>query len=124
MTDASRQDIGQYTDVPLERIQVVPNGVTELPVAKNPEFTLPDRPYLVYVGADDPHKNTELMVRLMRCEEASAYRLLMIGDLEKTRRRILTEGLENRIHCLGRLPDAEIGFILKNAMALLFPSLF
>ena len=50
----------------------------------------------------------------------------VVGEVGLTPRakRVIELGLERRVHFLGRLSDDQTGYVIKNAVALAFPSLY
>jgi glycosyltransferase involved in cell wall biosynthesis len=126
ISQASAIEIGRQLDVPQEKITVIYNGVTRLPVADAPEITLPARPYVVFLGADDRHKNLGVVLQALALELLSGVDLVLIGD-NKTQsvvQHVEQLGLSARVHFMGKLADDQIGHVLSHSKGLVFPSLY
>ena len=124
ISHSSAKDISRLLDIPASKIQVVYNGVSELPVALKLNIELPEMPYIAILGSNDPHKNLEIALESMLDPSISNISLVCIGDPKGLKESVRTLGLEKRVYILGRLPDEEVGFILKNSLVLVFPSLY
>lgn len=116
-------DIVRLLDAPREKIVVIPNGVSRLPVAPAKPPPLPPSPYLVYVGGGDSHKNLPVVFEALALPGMTGLRLAMVG--ENTSLRPLAEafGVADRVRFLGRLDDDAAGHVVAHALAMVFPSL-
>ena len=101
-------------------------------------FNLPPlRPWLVYVGGFNPHKNVDVLVRahatLVRERGDGAPDLVLVGptagtgdvfhsDEGRIRGVIAGEGTASRVHWLGFVPDDQLRLIHAGALALVLPS--
>lgn len=124
ISDASKAAISTHLGVPQARIRVVRNGVTPLPVSPERRVELPTVPYAVYLGSDDFHKNVDVVFSAMCSPLLRELSLVMIGDNKSARRRVRALGLTQRVHFMGSLEDADVGYVLSEAMALVCPSLY
>lgn len=126
ISESSADDIARMLDIPRQRISVVPNGVSMLPVTTVADTTLPVRPFLVYLGADDRHKNLAVVLQALLEPSIAGIDLVMIGEnrTEALSAQVKGLGLETRVHFLGRLDDGEVGYVIQHALALVFPSLY
>ena len=109
-----------------QKISVVYNGVTPLPVdpSPSPSLVLPTEPYLTYLGSHDRHKNIEVVLRALQDPKLGSIHLVMIGDNKACATLVRRLGLGDRVHFLGKLEDATIGYVLTRSRGLVFPSLF
>lgn len=123
ISQTSANDISRLFGVPLEKLQVIPNGVSRLPVATSVAATLPSAPFLVYVGGGDSHKNIRIVLEALGRPEISGIHLVMIGDNEFFRPVAEACGLADRVHFLGRQDDYVVGYVISRSIALVFPSL-
>lgn len=121
---SSARDIELHLGIDGSRIDVVPNGITRLPVPRQCDLLRPRTPYLVYVGSDDPHKNAGFLFELMNHPGLKDYSLAMVGPLESLREHPDQYGLGERVSFYGRLTDSEVGFVLAGSRALVLPSLY
>jgi glycosyltransferase involved in cell wall biosynthesis len=119
-------EIGRLLDVPLEKITLIYNGVTPMPAVDAGNHALPVQPYVVFLGADDRHKNLDVVLQALVRDKLSGVDLVLIGD-NKTQsviQEIERLGLSARVHFMGRLEDAQIGYVLKHSQGLVSPSLY
>lgn len=124
ISESSAADISRLLDIPVQRISIIYNGISRLPVGNGAGLMLPASPYLVFLGSHDHHKNIDIVLRALCCPEAAAVSLVLIGDNLGCRQKVQAYGLQQRVHFLGRQGDAEIGHVLSRALALVFPSLY
>lgn len=113
------------------RVIVAPLGVTQ-PVEASPGREIVASPYFVMLGTIEPRKNHRLMLdiwlKLHRELGSATPRLLVIGERGWKNDDVvqrLREDARRRGHVreCGRLPDATVTDLLKQATALLLPSL-
>lgn len=124
ISEASANAIVKTLGVPRDKISVVHNGVSEMPVAESCSYALPKKPYVVFLGSYDHHKNLEVVLLALNEEPARHVHLVMIGDNKGCADRVARLGLSDRVHFAGRLTDAEVGLALKKSIGLVFPSLY
>lgn len=140
VSETTRRDLLECTDIPEERIYVVTHGVDSrfktLPKdlawqAVRKRFNL-NRPYLIYVGAVATHKNVHGLVEafsLVSSQEKNLD-LVLAGPEETTARlvraKVFAEQLENRVHFLGQIEQEGSALVeLYNAAEMLvFPSFY
>lgn len=138
VSEYCRQDIVTRYGVPPERIDVVYNGIRDVfrPVSTQ---TAKDarqeyaggKPYFVFVGALQPRKNVEGMLRAFdafRQQTGSETRLVIVG-----RRAWLNQGIrdtyeamtfKNEVVFTGYVSDPELARIVASARAMTFVPLF
>jgi glycosyltransferase involved in cell wall biosynthesis len=119
----SAHDISRLFGVPLDRLHIIPNGVSRLPVSASTGVTIPAAPFVVYVGGGDSHKNIPVVFEALTRPETSGIHLVMIGDNEFLCALSEAFGIEDRVHFLGRQDDAVVGHVIARSLALVFPSL-
>lgn len=122
ISHSSAKDIAIQLDVPLDKIFVNYNGVTALPQSRN--VRLPQNDYVVFLGAHDHNKNLQVVLEALRCDVISSVDLVMLGDNVSVKKMVCDAGLKDRAHFLGGVSDAVVGTVLKNALCLVFPSLY
>ncbi len=123
-SESSACDIEAFLGIDRSRIKVVPNGVRPLPDVDSGSLARPSAPYLVYIGTDEPHKNAGLLLDVLQRPEIGDYKLALCGYTGELRDRAVGLGLADRVTDYGRLSDEDLGYLLKGAHALLFPSLY
>jgi glycosyltransferase involved in cell wall biosynthesis len=126
-------EIVTHTQVPRERIRVVPNGVDLVRVAPDAvrqaraRFALGDDPFVFWVGTAQPRKNVRVLLdAFARLDPVAVpHRLVLAGasgwkpdgeDAELTRK------LGDRVRVVGRVSDAELFALYAGAQAFVFPS--
>jgi glycosyltransferase involved in cell wall biosynthesis len=133
ISDSTCEDARSILGVPGERIARIYNGVDVDRWAKEPEiergpvlqrFGLEERPFALYVGADDWHKNVEGMLRGL----ADARRrgvdvhLAWAGKLRADHIEIVEAmvnrfGITEAVHRLGFVSDEELSVLYRAARA-------
>jgi glycosyltransferase involved in cell wall biosynthesis len=135
----SARDIELLYGLPLERIVVIPNGVsTEFRPVQDPlrindlraRFEFPAERFFLFVGGADPRKNHQTLLRAYaRISHALPSSCMVLvgdpvhrfGDIRQTAR---TFGVESQVVCTGRLSADEIKVLYSYADAFVFPSLY
>ena len=140
VSETTRRDLLECTDIPEERIYVVTHGVDPrfkiLPKdsswqAVRKRFNL-NRPYLLYVGAVAIHKNVLGLVEAFSLVASQERNLdLVLAGPEETatylaRAKVYAKQLENRVHFLGQIEQEGPTLVeLYNAAEMLvFPSFY
>ena len=124
ISDSSAADICRVLDIPLERVSVIYNGVTQLPISSKLLTELPTTPYFIYVGSKNYHKNVDVVLKALTDPEMADVHLVMVGKNYKYSKWVKAYGLKKRVTFLGIISDEEMGIYLKHATALVFPSLY
>jgi glycosyltransferase involved in cell wall biosynthesis/2-polyprenyl-3-methyl-5-hydroxy-6-metoxy-1,4-benzoquinol methylase len=136
----SRSVLIEYVGIEPERVTAIPIAVHHrLPdlspaqiEAVRRQYGLGDHPYALYPANFWPHKNHNLLfVALARffheCPNTS-LRVVLVGSLldqaDTVREAIRRLGLEQRVHVLGYVPEADLAALWNAAFCLLFPSLY
>ncbi|BFN28980.1 UDP-D-galactose:(glucosyl)lipopolysaccharide-1, 6-D-galactosyltransferase [Pseudomonas sp. SCT] len=122
ISESSAADIVRLLNVPTDKVIVVPNGVSVLPTASN--IAPPSDKYFVYVGSYDVHKNLQVVLNALTSPRLTDVHLALIGDNHKALAVAKSLNIDSRIHCYGRLEDADMGRLIQNSIGLVFPSLY
>jgi len=129
-----RQEIIETFNIAPEKVTAIPLGVNKL-FSRRAESSvshylqekkLPDR-YILTVGTHEPRKNITTLVRaLARTKEK--YTLVSIGwsgwlnsEFHQTVSKLK---LEDRVICLGHIPDEELVLLYCGASLMVYPSLY
>ena len=139
VSQSTKNDIIQYLRVPGEKIDVIyfgsPQGFSLSPdsiVSKSilSKYNI-QKPYLLHVGIDKPHKNLERLIQAfgMFLEKTKLdYQLVLVGpkkNLSVTMRtNIHKYGLKSKIIFTDYIPDSELNVLYHNAELFIFPSLY
>jgi glycosyltransferase involved in cell wall biosynthesis len=129
VSEHTASEVMRYTGVSASRIRVIHNGVTPGWGAPSSEPT-ETPPYLLAVGNVKPHKNLGvLMAAFEAMRDEIRHDLVIVGrkdgfqtgDANVVQR---AAGMGGRVRFTGEVSDAELGRYLRNADALVFPSLY
>jgi glycosyltransferase involved in cell wall biosynthesis len=139
VSQASKQDILQYLDVPASKIEVIYNALDERLATPPPEEDITRvrerfqlrAPFILYTGNIKPHKNVDRLIEafaILRKRRPQELKLLIIGDeiskYPNLRRQIHRFQLHQHVRFLGFVPDATVHVLYKLAAAFVFPSLY
>ncbi|WP_197281046.1 glycosyltransferase family 4 protein [Microbacterium sp. No. 7] len=125
VSEFSRKEIGAHYRIPVDRIDVVPNGVTASVVHVDADDSgIDEPPYLLAVSSPNKHKNfTALIDAFVAADLPRETQLLIVGQQDtvfsQTHRH-----RSDRIRWLGRVDDAQLSRLYRNATAFAFPSLY
>ena len=92
-------------------------------------FTVHRSPYLLYVGSAYPHKGLADLLTAWKiiARDHPDLRLVIAGEkdifMRRLESRVAEEGL-SRVEFRGRVADAELADLYRNAMAFVYPSRF
>ena len=151
-SEATRDDLLRYYEIPAERIVVVYPGRDEsLAPVEDGETLATTRaryglsaPYLLYIGTLHPRKNLVRLIDAFATVSGAAgafgdhadgerqvvpeLQLVLAGQkgwlYEEVFARVRKLGLENRVVFTGYVPDADLPSLLSGALAFVFPSLY
>jgi glycosyltransferase involved in cell wall biosynthesis len=134
----SQVDIHRYVSVPMERIQVIPEGISPLfrPVPRETairrlaEASQIQPPYILFVGSLTRRKNLERALQAFG--QISVYyphlKFVLVGPRtwQQTPIESVIESfhLQNKIILTGPVPDVELAMFYSAAEVFLFPSLY
>ena len=139
VSEITKEDIIKLLGVAPAKVSVIYNGVDaefcqvcdkKLLKEAQLRYNLPDR-FILYVGAIQPRKNVtglvEAFAKLCSDEMFSHDLVIAGGDTWKSddlKQRIHALGLDERIHFLGYVSDADLPILYNLADVLAFPSLY
>lgn len=124
ISQSSARSIRDLLGVPADRISVIHNGVTRLPVRAESAVALPPRSFIVFLGTADLHKNLAVVIEALCLPAARGIDLVLIGENRAIAGMAAAYGLANRVHFLDTLADDEVGYVLTRAVALVLPSFY
>lgn len=135
-SQATADDVVRIARVPEERIVVVPHGVdggfrpatTEEIDATARRLGLP-RPWILAVGTFDAHKRLGLLLETARLVTSfSPVDLVIAGDQggywPHVRAQVAASGLGDRVHLVGRVPEADLRALYGGARCLVHTSAY
>lgn len=143
VSECSRQDLVRTVGVPIQRVHVVENAISEslAPVtdatalaALRAKYGLGER-FVLYLGANDLRKNLDRLIRAYAALPAplrDAHQLVIAGrqwptdhPLYPDPKRVVQElGLGERVVFTGGIPEEEKAPLLSAATVFAFPSLY
>jgi glycosyltransferase involved in cell wall biosynthesis len=122
--------------LPARRIFIVPEGVSPhfcpQPAARQTavrsKYVVEGQPFVLHVGHTHPRKNLPTLLRAMALLRQKGMSLAFVqigGRPSDTHTRLIHElGLEQAIHFVGRIPDADLVALYSAAAVFVFPSLY
>ncbi len=146
VSEYSKKQISQYHKMPESRVQVIPEGPSQVfsALPRNQGMLQALRRYhlksdgrfLLYVGGISPHKNLKALIaayhRLTKESGFSDVKLVLVGDYEKDsfysdypslKSYVEDLFLDGRVIFTGFIEDSELAYLYNAASALVFPSL-
>lgn len=137
VSETSRQDIIHYLDCPPEKVHAIYNGYDHLHYTHATETgdliarTYNIKNYLLAVGPTYPHKNFETLIRAYgELDEPTRQRhpLAIAGGKKKylafLKNFVREQKLEAYVQFLGYVPFEKMPALYREAVALVFPSLY
>jgi glycosyltransferase involved in cell wall biosynthesis len=110
------------------RVDVLPNVMGGRVVAEEPgPAAVASQGFLLYVGRLRIRKAVEVLLESLRQLGDSAPRLLIVGDGEhrsRLERRVEHLGLGHRVEFLGRRSPGQVRSLMRQAAALVVPSIY
>lgn len=139
VSEAAKVEIVERLDASYSNVSVVHQSVSGAFRPRRPEevrevlapYGLEPGSYIYYVGALDPRKNLDRLVRAFGeavREEKDARTLLAVAGRPAVKGYDLSAavseaGLDGRVRLLGCVPDEAAPFLMSGALAFAFPSL-
>ena len=143
VSECSRQDLVRTVGIPIERVFVVENAISERLGPVTDEAALGavraryglNEPFVLYLGANDLRKNLNRLIRAYAALPHAlrdTHQLVVAGrqwpndhPLYPDPKRVVRElGLEDRVIFTGGIPESEKAALLSAATVFAFPSLY
>lgn len=135
ISESGRQDVHNYFDVPLEKIDVVYPGVDERfrPLTGDEIADFRERQqlpgqFLLHVGTLQPRKNIPVLIEALARLERPDLPLVLVGGkgwhYDDIFERIASLGLNKQVRLTGYVADEELPYWYNAASALVFPSVY
>lgn len=136
-TQAGKQEIIDFYQVPAERIHILPHPTPDaaLHASEQPHpetlarFDLPDA-YLFYPAQFWPHKNHVNLLLAMKTLKDEGLRIPLVlagsdfGNQAFVRQKITELDLEEQVHLVGFVTPEELNALYRRALALVYVSFF
>lgn len=124
-SEYSRQEIINWTGLPIDRVTVAYCGVNADYTSVGERYNF-GRPYLLYVGNRRNHKN---LVRLVRAFAASKFprdvALAFSGDADEQLMRLAKRvSIADQLVFLGRIEESHLPAVYRGALGVVFVSLY
>ncbi len=128
ITESARRNLMRTFELPVERVELVPLGVT-VPAAGGDIFKYElAKPYFLVLGSDYPHKNLQFALEAWQLLQQRlgdrAPELVFAGPRSRVPNAFYERGQFSGARYLGELAPSEVGAVLKGATALIFPSTY
>lgn len=122
ISEHSRNDIIHYLDADPARVEVVYPGLDAPRLA--PSHPPIPRPYALYVGATDPHKDVPTAINAWRELTDTGLDLAIVGQPGRDHERVTAMALaqNGRVHVVGRVSQLELEAWYGHATVFVFPS--
>lgn len=132
-SDATADDIINFCHIPADKITPIPLAydANHFSIDNLPGETIAvSKPYFMYIGRHDPHKNLPRIVAafaaISNCRD---YELWLAGTPDrrytpKLKAQIEELGITGQVKFLDYVPYSQLPTMLRNAQALVFPSLW
>ena len=135
ISQATAADFQELYGLPGDRITVTPLAADPVFRPQPPEVVAAlrqrwrlDRPYVLYVGSHQPHKNLQRLLEAWAGLDAGETMLVIAGAGDhrhaELRRRVEALGLAARVRLFADFPAAELPALYSGAACFVFPSLY
>lgn len=117
----SKEEIHQVLGIERRKIFVVypPEPAVFLDSSQPLDVGASER-YFLHVGTIEPRKNVGLVIDAFRESDLNDVKLYLVGRLGWSR----LPGLPNNVHYLGSVDDRSLGYLYRNAMAVVSASYY
>lgn len=125
VSEFTKNEILEWTDVNSEKIQVIYNGVNKC-FNQEGEIYNPGYPYLLYIGNKRPHKNVESALRAYALSDIrNNVKFLLSGKANSKLEEIISQyKLQDDVIFEGFIPEEKLPAYYRGAEALIFPSFY
>ena len=132
VSEFSKRDISSLLDVDLDKILVIPNGLSEnfLTSFDNKKHCKSNEGYILHVGSIEPRKNIAFLLEvflLLKNNNNNNLKLILTGseswNCHSVFQAIKSHRFSNDIIVKGYVDDDDLPVLYKNAKALVFSSI-
>lgn len=122
VSDFSKREIIKKLKVKESKISVIYNAADVC--LREDETILKKIPpkYVLAVSSIDPRKNFERLIKA--CTLIPDYKLVVAGEANPVFKQVNISETHNNVFFVGRVTDAELTTLYKNATAFIYPSLY
>lgn len=128
ISETVKKQLTDILKIPPEKIDVV-YWPTPLPNIERINTTTYSRPFFLSIGTGEPRKYVESIIKIWGTVAPDGYDLLLFGGEWQKGSHLILDNLINkinqkkRIKLLGKVSEAELYQLYKNASGFIFPSL-
>ncbi|WP_254532783.1 glycosyltransferase family 4 protein [Natrinema gelatinilyticum] len=127
VSEFSKREIVNHFSISSEKVDVVYNGIDNfyLKTSGSESMGLPDK-YILYVGAMNPRKNVNQLVKAYdEIRDTISHKLVLIGPENKSiHKKVDTDSFSEDIVTPGFIPQPQLKYAYENADAFVYPSLY
>jgi glycosyltransferase involved in cell wall biosynthesis len=133
-SEATRRDLMRFTRVPVERIDVIPEGIGQAPggavaAAAKESLGAGERHVVLSVSAKRPHKNLARLIEALAAIPAERRPLLVLPGYptpheQELRSLAAARGVTDDVRFLGWVSASELDELYAAADCFVFPSLY
>lgn len=123
ISELSKNDVNKYLNIPSSKISVVPCHVKKFNSIGKSDTIKFRSPFILFIGTADAHKNIKIIFDALQDKELSHLNFVLAGN-QKNILNIVPVELSSRVHCLGKVSDSVLASALRQASALVYPSLY
>jgi glycosyltransferase involved in cell wall biosynthesis len=125
----SQKELGHFLNLPQERFQVIYHGSDHLDPIPDDESILDDyelrgQPYFLVVSSQSVHKNVSGLFEAVRKMDAMVRLVLVGGSFKSVFQGNNLGVMPPNIVKVGYIDDSKLKALYKNALGLIFPSLY
>lgn len=121
VSNFSKSEIVRYYNIKLSDVSVIYNACCESWNSAFFDKNL-DKPYFLCVASIEPRKNFPQLIEVFR--DLKDLNLLIVGSYSKVFSRNNLGTIPSNVFFLGRVDDAKLAQLYKNAKAFIYPSLY
>ena len=127
VSDYSRHQLAQYGIAPIEKIEVVHNGVDHLGAAPRDDrvletLSLPPKGYVIALANTQVHKNVGVLLKAFASPGLANLPLVLVGAHTAADFQAAGHAVPANVVFAGRVSDAEFAALYAGALCLAFPS--
>lgn len=133
VSDYSKKDIIKYFKLPEAKVEVTYEAADDFKPSKEGAEVLKryniKKPYLLYVGNAYPHKNLEVLLKVvkeLKQKKELDWTLVFVGKpdyfYKRLKQNVWAQDLDEQIIFTGFAPDAHLPILYEQALAYIFPS--
>jgi glycosyltransferase involved in cell wall biosynthesis len=127
---ATAQDLREILNIPVGKITPILLGYDQKNFCVYPHLPPPEKPYFIYLGRHDPHKNLSRLIQAFAAlDNLDGVELWLVGLADSRftpslQRQAEDLAISDRLKFLDYVAYTDLPILLNQALALVFPSLW